>query len=141
MARGRPERRGERGAAAVEFALVFPLLALLVLGIIDFGMLVSANLTVTNAARDAARTASLGGTEAEIRAQATAGLTSLSAPDNAAATITVTCAKTSAACTAYTQTTSGDTAIVSIRVVHSWFFPLWPVPSVTVMQTSQMRIE
>jgi Flp pilus assembly protein TadG len=133
--------RDQRGAAAVEFALVFPMLVVLVFGIIDFGLLVNANVITANATRDAARTASLGGTEAEIRSQATAGLTSLSTRDAANVTVSVTCAKTAATCTLYTQTTSGDTAIVSIRVVHQWLFPLWPLPSVTIVKTNQMRIE
>ena len=35
------KRTGERGAAAVEFALVVPLLLMLVFGIIDFGYMVT----------------------------------------------------------------------------------------------------
>lgn len=46
----------ERGAAAVEFALVLPLLLTLVLGIIEFGHLYNAQIVITNAAREAART-------------------------------------------------------------------------------------
>jgi Flp pilus assembly protein TadG len=133
--------RTDRGASAVEFAVVFPLLIMLVFGIIEFGLLVNTNVVVANATRDAARTASLGGTEADIRAQATAGLASLSARDKTAVTVTVTCQKAAAACPVYTATTSGDTAIVSIQVVHSWLFRLWPLPSVTIVKTNQMRIE
>lgn len=135
-------RRGrDSGAAAVEFALVFPMLVVLVFGIIDFGGLVNAHVTVANAARDAARTASLSGTETEIRAQAAAGITSLSAADEASAVTTVTCTKSAGACSPYTQATSGDTAIVGIQITHAWLFPLWPVPSLNVSKTSQMRIE
>lgn len=48
--------RSERGAVAVEFALVlFPLVVLL-LGIIEFGLLYNAQITLTNAAREGART-------------------------------------------------------------------------------------
>lgn len=47
---------GERGTAAVEFALLMPLLLLLVLGVIDFGRAFNAKLTVTHAAREGART-------------------------------------------------------------------------------------
>ncbi|MGY3564733.1 TadE/TadG family type IV pilus assembly protein [Sinomonas sp. RB5] len=45
----------ERGAAAVEFALVLPVLILLVLGIVDFGRVFNAQQTLTFAARAGAR--------------------------------------------------------------------------------------
>jgi Flp pilus assembly protein TadG len=45
----------ERGAAAVEFALVLPLLLVLLLGIIDFGLYFYNDLQLTHVARNAAR--------------------------------------------------------------------------------------
>ena len=55
-------RRGtrDRGAAAVEFALVFPLLLLIVFGIIDFGRALNAQITLTQAAREGARLDAVG---------------------------------------------------------------------------------
>ncbi|MUN07424.1 pilus assembly protein [Agromyces luteolus] len=47
--------RSERGAAAVEFALVLIPLLVLLLGIIEFGYVFNQQLTVTNAAREGAR--------------------------------------------------------------------------------------
>nr|WP_077491127.1 TadE family protein [Sinomonas mesophila] len=49
-------RRRERGAVAVEFALVLPILLTLVFGIIEFGRLYNAQIVFSNAAREAART-------------------------------------------------------------------------------------
>jgi Flp pilus assembly protein TadG len=49
-------KRSERGAAAVEFALVLPLLMLLLLGGIDWGYYFFVDQIVTNAAREGART-------------------------------------------------------------------------------------
>ncbi len=46
----------EDGAAAVEFALVVPLLLTLLFAIIEFGTAYNAQILVTNAAREAART-------------------------------------------------------------------------------------
>jgi hypothetical protein len=50
---------GESGAELIEFALVLPLLLLVVLGIIDFGFLFQRYEVVTNAAREGARVAIL----------------------------------------------------------------------------------
>jgi Flp pilus assembly protein TadG len=50
---------GERGAAAVEFALVAPLLVLLICGIIDFGRAYSTLNQLAAAAREGARIAAV----------------------------------------------------------------------------------
>jgi len=47
--------RRERGAAAVEFALVLPLLLIMLFAIIDFGWVLNQQMSVTAAAREGAR--------------------------------------------------------------------------------------
>lgn len=47
--------RAERGAAAVEFALVLPILLLIMLAIIEFGRAYNAQISLTHAARETAR--------------------------------------------------------------------------------------
>lgn len=54
-ARSARARRRLQGAAALEFALVLPLLVVLLLGVIDFGHLFFVVNTMTNAAREGAR--------------------------------------------------------------------------------------
>lgn len=49
------EARTCRGAAAIEFVLVLPLLILLVFGILEFGRAYNAKVTLTHAAREAVR--------------------------------------------------------------------------------------
>lgn len=46
---------GERGAAAVEFAIILPLLILILFGIIEFGLLLYNKQMITNASREGAR--------------------------------------------------------------------------------------
>jgi len=48
-------RHRDRGAAAVEFALVLPMLLLIIFGLIDFGRMLNAQITLTEAAREGAR--------------------------------------------------------------------------------------
>jgi Flp pilus assembly pilin Flp len=55
----RARRKESRGAAAVEFALVLPLLLMVVLGTIDWGWYFFVSQVVTNAAREGARVGSL----------------------------------------------------------------------------------
>ena len=50
----------ERGAAAVEMALVMPLLILMLMGIIDFGRIFNGEIQLSQAAREGARIAALG---------------------------------------------------------------------------------
>jgi Flp pilus assembly protein TadG len=68
----------ERGAELIEFALVFPLLLLLVLGMVDFGFLFQRYEVLTNAAREGARLAVLPGystddVTARVRSYVTGG--------------------------------------------------------------------
>lgn len=49
--------RSERGAAAVELAIVLPLLLLFIGGIVDFGRYFYTEIQLTNAAREGARAA------------------------------------------------------------------------------------
>ncbi|MDQ0619795.1 Flp pilus assembly protein TadG [Arthrobacter globiformis] len=48
-------RESERGAAAVEFALLVPILIVLVFGIMEFGRAYSVQMSLANAAREGAR--------------------------------------------------------------------------------------
>ena len=48
-------RRGERGASAVEFALIIPLLVMLLIGTVTAGLVYADHVSVTNAAREGAR--------------------------------------------------------------------------------------
>lgn len=51
----------DRGAAAVELALVLPILLLLICGIVDFGRLYFTQITLTDGAREGARVLALEG--------------------------------------------------------------------------------
>lgn len=46
---------GQRGAVAVEFALIVPIFLVLLLGIVEFGRVFNAQMQVTAAAREAVR--------------------------------------------------------------------------------------
>lgn len=59
----------EKGQSMVEFALVLPILVLLVMGIIQFGIIFSAQIALTNAAREGARAASVGTSEMNVKSR------------------------------------------------------------------------
>ncbi len=56
-------RKARRGAAAVEFAVVAPVLFLVVFGMIEFGRMVMVQQVITNASREGARVAVLDGAQ------------------------------------------------------------------------------
>lgn len=91
--------RSEKGASLVEFALVAPLLILLLFGIVEFGWVFAQNLEVKHIAREVGRIATVGDPDTVINSRACSGtiadVTSVSmSPSSAAAgdavTVTVT---------------------------------------------------
>jgi len=130
--------RRQRGAAAVEFALIAPLMILLTLGIIDFGLYVSEVSVVGNAAREGARAGSLGATSSEINTVVTS---SLSALPSAPTTTSVTCRKPVGACASYADAISGGTTIIQITRTHAWLTPIGFGTSIAIVRSSEMRIE
>ncbi len=92
MNRARRGRRSgwksERGAELVEFALVFPTLLLVMLGIIDFGFLFQHYEVVTNAAREGARVAVLPGyQDSDVQARVTQYMTAGGLTETSPATV------------------------------------------------------
>lgn len=65
-ARLRPQTRRDDGAAMVEFAFVAVLLVMFVMGIINFGLILSFKQDMTRAAAEGARAGAVAATEAEV---------------------------------------------------------------------------
>jgi Flp pilus assembly protein TadG len=63
----RSRARGQEGAAAVEFALIVGVLAMLLFGMLQFGLAFFQLQNLRAAAREGARVGALGGTVADIR--------------------------------------------------------------------------
>src|SRR5665648_686886 len=84
MFRNKHEGHLDRGAAAVEMALVLPLLLFVLCGLVDFGRGFNTQMQLTQAAREAVRVKALGGTDADAGDRvtvATGGLCIPGAPD------------------------------------------------------------
>lgn len=73
-------QRNERGAAAVEFAIVLPVLLLMLLGIMEFGRAYNTQLSLTHAAREGVRVMAITNNPTAARATAAAAAVSLNPP-------------------------------------------------------------
>ncbi len=83
-------RSSERGAELVEFALVMPLLLLIMFGIFDFGLLFQRYEVLTNAAREGARLAVLPGySDADVSARVATYLQAGGVPAGATTTLAI----------------------------------------------------
>ena len=63
-------RASERGAAAVEFALLVPILIMILLGTMEFGRAYSAQSTLSNAAREGVRVMAINNSQSSAKAAA-----------------------------------------------------------------------
>jgi hypothetical protein len=117
--------RPDHGAAAVEFALVLPLLCVLLFGIMQFGYTFFEYNEVVAAAREGARSASIGKTDAQVRQRTLAA-----APGLDAASLTVVIVKLT------------DSARVTVSYPRTELVPLPEivVPNV-ITATAEMKME
>ena len=148
----------DRGAAAVEFALVVPVLVLLIFGSIEFGLYVQSRTMTENAAREGVRVASLVGSSgitpaavtaqvkaAAINALGTVGITNQDAQvtciklDGSSCDLTLGAADSagSTVTVTVTATFTGVTGMVQGSCTTKW---LPCVPS-QLKSSSYMRIE
>jgi Flp pilus assembly protein TadG len=112
----RVRRRGDDGAAAVEFALVVPLLLLLILGIISYGYMLSFRQALSQGAAEGARAAAitpsgLDDDERELRA--------LAKVDEALASYGASCDDAGVTCTV-TFSDCGDARCASVLVAYPY---------------------
>lgn len=149
------KRGRSRGQSLVEFALILPLLLILLVGVIDAGRLVFAYNNASNAAREAGRTAIVNQTPATIREKAAQQASMLGLPttdpggcpaDGGPTTApTGTCfAFLNGAGTSPCATPAvGCTAVVSVKWRYQTLLPLvgdWVGP-VSVSATTRQAVE
>ena len=120
------------GQAVVEFALVLPVLILIIVGIIEFGLLMNNYLVVTYAAREGARSAALGGTLTTVT---TTAKTAASTIDHGSLTVTMSPA-TPTAGSSVTVTVTNPVQFITPMIAA--FFPSNPYP---VSGQAVMRVE
>jgi Flp pilus assembly protein TadG len=131
-----PRRRDdERGAEMVEFAFVVVLLIALLYGIISYGLILSAQSTITQAAADGARAGIVASTTAVATAEAQAGTDVGWMNKGACGTsgTTITCVATEAPCTS-----NVNNQCLTVTVTYNYSAaPLFPeLPGMGVIMPS-----
>ncbi|ALE05130.1 hypothetical protein AL755_05930 [Arthrobacter sp. ERGS1:01] len=117
----------ERGAAAVEFAFIVPVLLLLVMGIMNFGYLFNQQISASNAAREGARYAAVHYSDSGFGYSAIEGAATSAAPSlRMVKPISVTYSA-GGACAA------GTTVTVKVLAVKGWLINFLPfsAPQIT----------
>ncbi|KGN40874.1 TadE family protein [Knoellia aerolata] len=134
-------RRRERGAAAVEMAIVLPLLLLVLGGVIEFGRALFIQNMATNAAREGARMRALGYTTTEATDRVNSAMIGMAATSftiqyhlvqDAAGTTTV-----NGNCPTTPLIT--DRQRVTVSPSFAFIFPLPGVTAPTLTSQSEMR--
>jgi len=120
------------GQSLVEITIVVPVLSLMLFGIVEFGRVYNETMVVTAAAREGARSASLGNSNATAKAAAT---NYLSATEQLTAVVTISPSAPTAG-SAVTATVTNKVEIYTPLI--SSFFSSNPV---IVTGTAVMRVE
>jgi Flp pilus assembly protein TadG len=140
----RRERRGERGAAAVEFALVLPILLLVVFGIVNYGFVFAQQIALNNGARQAARFAVVEGpTCADVIAEFQNGAQTIGMPEASVPTPVISGCGAGQPCEG--STPANPNVTVSFTHESAWVVPFPPfgsvIPNPTLTGDGVMRCE
>ena len=130
----RLQRRARRGAALVEFAVVAPILMLILLGTIEFGRVMLLKNSVTAAAREAAREATLPSSTEQTVTDAATNYTDQVSPETATVSISPLLISVEA----------GDMITVTVTIPASAISPLgstWMGENFQVGSSASMRRE
>ncbi len=125
---GRLEHERDRGAAMVEFALVLPILLLLVIGIVEFGRAYNAQVSIQGAAREGARALALGEPAAAVSAAVTNAAPSVSG-----------LSISQSGCPAGSTSTSTAYATVTVSTNFTFGIPFVDLGTRTLTATARMR--
>jgi Flp pilus assembly protein TadG len=138
--------RADEGAQLVEFALVLPLLLLVVLGIAEFGIMFQRYEVLTNAAREGARMAVLPGyavadVQTRVTAYVTAGRVPVAAgnPTVAVTDVTIPMGGGQPAINAKRVTVTYTHTYLFIRGIGAWFGSTYTTIPLTAV--AEMRNE
>lgn len=116
--------RSEEGAAAIEFALLLPILVMILVGTFEFGLAYNNYLAITHAAREGARMAAVGAyDEAAVRADAypvNPSSVTLSYPEGQS---------------------HGNPAQVTVRANYHLSIPFFATMDLPLQSRAEMRIE
>jgi Flp pilus assembly protein TadG len=131
---------GERGNALVEFALVAPLLFMIVFGMIDFGKAFNYWLDENHLAAQGARLAAVNTTTA------TCGGTSQALPDYLKCSADTSELKTASVCVSFPDGNAhaGHPVKISVSTTYAWLpiiASLLPSPTTTIAGDATMRLE
>jgi Flp pilus assembly protein TadG len=130
----RPTWQPDQGAAAVELAMVLPLLLVLVCGIVDLGRLTNLQITISAAAREGARWAALN--QSDVAGRVSAAATGVVPPP--ATAVTPCPAGSNLGANATVVVTSRYTPITPIRSLSSLLGGSFPA-TVTITGRGVMR--
>lgn len=125
--------RKQKGQALVEFAIILPLLMLVVLAILEFGMMLNSYMAIENASREGARIGIIGGTDTQIR-----NVIIITSPSLGVNDLTINITPVSSI------RKSGDTLVVSVKYNYHLITPIISNllnNIVTLSAETSMRIE
>ena len=128
---------GESGSQLVEFAMILPILLMIIAAIVDFGVMFRTNAVVTNAAREGARLAAIPGNDQNnyetVRARVAETLTEGRLTGPSVVTITPEAVTIAAS-------TNGAGARVTVAYTHTTLFlgPIMAIMNGTFAQAIQM---